>query len=594
LKNWYNPNKAEVDALREKSTRLKQNVNLAIGVDIIERQRLADERRMLDRIKPPAGSFFDPGSKKRCMEDTRANLMDTLVSFAVSEDTSKRLFLLSGIAGCGKTSVATSVANLLYQRDCLLGSFFFQIDNEKMRIPAYLLHTVAYSLALRNESYKKAIMEVLNNDEIIVENQGLSIQFNELLRKPLNRMPSTSISHTLSHRAIVIDALDECDDPQSVSSYLAEIVGLAPWLKVIITSRPLEDVEANLGGKGYMTHRDLFAVDASDDILKFTQSRFDPGGPLHQLQSRVTVKDIQALAERSHRLFIWIQTVLSYLDTFPFTTSKLEEIKSILSSTTAASPEKGLDQLYLRVLRTVAKASPHYEDAVKNLVGLIYATSRNRPLPCTGLHAFIPTPSPNASATPEDVRHLRSKLAAVITIDPKTEALQVCHPSFLDFVASETRSQEFWTKPEVLDAIIAEKCLSVLKAGQTSNVGRRVSNCDEVVKQQIPQELAYSAVYWLDHLSRSQASESSDEKLMHTFKGACKFLYHGGLPYLLDLASDFNTAMQVLMKFSDVISQTLGRLSNWPEIYCKIRILSIGRVNHFLSTLLVPPTLIYV
>jgi hypothetical protein len=28
-----------------------------------------------------------------------------------------------------------------------------------MRIPAYLLHTVAYSLALRNESYKKAIME---------------------------------------------------------------------------------------------------------------------------------------------------------------------------------------------------------------------------------------------------------------------------------------------------------------------------------------------------------------------------------------------------------------------------------------------------
>ena len=189
--------------------------------------------------------------------------------------------------------------------------------------------------------------------------------------------------------------MDECDDPQSVSSYLAEIVGLAPWLKVIITSRPLEDVEANLRRAGYMTHRDLFLVDASEDILKFTQSRFAPGGPLHQLQSQVTEKEIQALAEKSHRLFIWIKTVLSYLDdNFPYTSSKLKEMKSILSSTTAASPEKELDQLYLRVLRTVAKASPHYQDAVKNLVGLIYATSRNRPLPCTGLHAFIPTPNP--------------------------------------------------------------------------------------------------------------------------------------------------------------------------------------------------------
>jgi hypothetical protein len=131
----------------------------------------------------------------------------------------------------------------------------------------------------------------------------------------MGKSSSTSISHPLSHRAIVIDALDECDDPQSVSSYLAEIVGLAPWLKVIVTSRPMEDVEANLGRTGYMKHRDLFTVDASEDILKFTQSRFAPGGPLHQLQSQVTEKEIQALAKKSHRLFIWIKTVLSYLDT---------------------------------------------------------------------------------------------------------------------------------------------------------------------------------------------------------------------------------------------------------------------------------------
>ncbi|KAF8257410.1 hypothetical protein EI94DRAFT_1758482 [Lactarius quietus] len=551
LENWYKSKKGEVDALREKSARLKQNVDLAISVDIEERQRLADEQRMLDRIKPPEGSFFNPDPEKCCIQDTRANLIKTLVSFAVSEDTSQRLFLLYGIAGCGKTSVATSVADSLRQRNCLLG------------VPAYLLHT----------PYKTALLDVLKKDPVL-ERKGPSTQFEELLKKPLS-----DTSHPpSSNRAIVIDALDECDDPQLVSSYLADIVRLAPWLKVIVTSRPLGDIVENLSKASYMQGVNLFDVGASEDILKFITSRFAPGGPA---ELKVETKDIKALAEKSHGLFIWIKTVLSYLDDFPITSDKLEELKSILSSPTAPSPEKELDQLYLRVLRGVAR-SQHYQVAVKNLVGFIYTTSRNRPLPCTGLHAFIPTPKPNSHVTPDDVHRLQSKLAAVITIDPVTKALQVCHPSFLDFVASEERSQEFSTKPEVLDTMMAERCFSLLKAGQKSDICRRGSSRDGIpVLQQIPQELHYSAVYWLDHLFRSPDSGSSDEKLIAVYKDACEFLNHGGLLYLLNvlnLVSEINAAAQVLLKAYDVISKT-GRLTHRPEaeLFNRIRLLIIGR-----------------
>jgi hypothetical protein len=608
LKNWYKSNKGEVDALREKSARLKQNVDLAISVDIKEQQRianeqqhlaneqqrLAEEQRTLGRIRPPAGSSFDPDPKNCCMQDTRASLIEKLISFAVSEDTSQRLFLLSGIAGSGKSSVATSVAKLLYQRNCLLGSFFFQTDSEKMRMPANLLHMVSYSMAMRHESYKKALVEALAEDTMI-EDQGPSIQFETLIRKPLCELLKTS-STSLSHppnpsyrRAIVIDALDECDDPKSVSSYLTEIIALVPWLKVVVTSRPLDDIEADLCRTGYTTPLDLFIVDASEDILKFTQSRFAPGGSLHQPQSKVTEKDIQALAKKSHGLFIWIKVVLSYLDNFPFASAKLEEMKSILSSRTAASPEKELDQLYLRVLRNVAGSSLHYQNAVKNFVGLIYTTSRNKPLPCKGLHSFFPT-----RATPEDVRHLRSKLAALITIDPETKVLHVCHPSFLDFVASEARSQEFWTKPGELDAMMAERCLSILRADQKPDIGGQESNRQHieetpVLEQRISTELQYSAVYWVDHLTRSQASETSDEKLIE----ACEFLYHGGLLHLLkvlNLFSEFNAAAQVLSKIINVISKTAGKLTHRldrSEVNSfRIRILVIGRVSYILSPLL--------
>jgi hypothetical protein len=575
LKNWYNSNKGEVDALKEKAARLKQNVEVAIGVDIKEQQISAEEELLLTRIKPPAGSFFDPNSKRFCMQDTRTDLLERLRSFAVSEDTSQRVFLLSGIAGCGKSSVANSVANLLYQDGRLLGSFFFQTDSETMRLPASFLHAMAYSIAARHKQYKKALIRVLKDDKTVVEHQAHSIQFDTLLLKPFSEMLKSSPTRAFyppSSQVIVIDALDECDDPQSVSSYLARIVGLAPWLKVILTSRPLDNIKAYLCREGYTTHLDLFTIDAGQDILKFTLSQFAPDGPLHRLQPQVKAEEIQALADKSYSLFIWIKTVLSYLYNLPLTWQQLEELKSILSSDTAANPEKELDRLYLRVLRSVASNSPEYQDAVKTLLGLIYATSRYRSLPCKGLHAFYPTP-----ATPEDLHDLRSKLAAVITVDPKTQALQVCHPSFLDFVASEERSQEFWTEPGVLDTIMAERCFSLLKVGQNlkSNIWGQETNRNE-----IPQELHYSAVYWLDHLSHSKKQEE-------TWKDAYKFLDHMGLLYLLDVlnsVSEYNAAVELPRKISDVVS-TLGRPAYQPEglLTCRVRHLVIGRVSCFQS-----------
>ena len=544
--------------------RLKLNINLAITVDIKEQQLLADQERTLNRIKPPAGSSFDPDPKKCCMPDTRADVIQSLLSFALSEDTSPRFFLLAGVAGSGKSAIATSVANSLNQSGGLSGSFFFKRDIERLRNPANLVRTLAYSIALQHKPYSNVLTDVMKSNPTI-EDAALSVQFDALLRKPLNDISnklSTTPVHPSSNQpavTFIIDALDECDDPQSVSSYLAEVVSLAPWLKVIVTSRPMDEIVADIRSSGHMTHLDLFTVDASEDILKFTQSRFAPGGLLHRLQSQVTEEEIQALADKSHGLFIWIKTVLSYIGSLAYDGVKLKEMKSILSSSTAASPEKGIDELYLRVLRTAGDSSD-YRDAVKNFVGFLYVTSRNRSLPCQGLHAFIPTSDPDIFATPEDIDELRSKLAAVAFIDPETNALRVCHPSFLDFVETPSRSQEFWTNPEVLDTTMAQRCLAIMIAGLKFNIcgleSSRQRN-DEIpgLKQRIPEELQYSAVYWLDHLSRSNGS-SNDGKL----KVAYEFLYHARLFYWLEVlsaVSEINAAVQVLRKLV-VMSKVRG------------------------------------
>ena len=525
---------------------------------------------MLGRVKPPAGSSFDPDPKNCCMPDTRTDVIESLVSFALSEESSPRLFLLSGVAGSGKSAVATSVANSLHQRRSLSGSFFFKRDVEKLRIPANLIHAVAYSIAQQYKPYMDVLMNTLKSNPAI-EDAALSLQFDALLKGPLNEISNTSstnLAHPSSNQpcvTFIVDALDECDDPQLVSSYLVELVGLAPWLKVIVTCRPLDDIEADLCSSGNMTYLNLFTVDASEDILKFTRSRFAPGGLLHRLQSRVTEEEIQALADKSHGLFIWIKTVLSYIASLSFDGVKVKEMRSILSSSTAASPEKGVDQLYLRVLRMAGDSSDS-QDAVKNFVGFICATSRNKPLPCDGLHAFVPTSDSDIFATPEDIDDLRRKLAAVIFMDPDTDALRVCHPSFLDFIASQARSQEFWTDSEVLDTMMAQRCFAIMTSGLKFNIcgleSSRQRN-DEIpdLQRRISEELQYSAVYWLDHLSRSSGS-SNDAKL----KVAYEFLYHARLFYwleVLSVVSKVNVAAQILQELvvmSKVCSCTLSDL----------------------------------
>ena len=494
------------------------------------------------------------------MPDTRIDVVDTIVSFALSKDTSPRLFLLSGLAGSGKSAVAASVANSLYKGGegrHLSGSFFFKRDDEKLRNPANLLHTVAYSIAHQYKPYQDILVDALKSNPAI-EVAALSIQFDALLRKPLAKV--SNISSTIaagpsseqSTVTFVIDALDECDNPHIISSYLTELVGLAPWLKVIVTSRPMDESEAELRSSGHMRHLNLFTVDASEDILKFTQSRFAPGGLLHRLQSRVTEEEIRALADKSHGLFIWIKTVVLYIATLVPDGAKLKEMRSILSSNRAASPEKnpekGVDELYLRVLKKVAEESEDYQDAVKSFVGFIYVTSRNRSLPCKGLHAFIPTSDPDILFMPEDLEDLQSKLAAVIFVDPVTDALRVCHPSFLDFISMQSRSQEFWTNPQVLDTMMAQRCLTVMKDGLKFNIcglGSSQQRNDEIpdLKQHILEELQYSAVYWLDHLSQS----SIDEK----WNVAYEFLFSTRLFYWLEvmsILSGINAAVQILRK----------------------------------------------
>jgi len=81
-----------------------------------------------------------------CHHDTRKGILDDIMGFLTAADDASglRIVLLMGVAGCGKTAIAHTVAKMCAQsEDATLGSsFFFSSEDGERRRPDKLFSTV--------------------------------------------------------------------------------------------------------------------------------------------------------------------------------------------------------------------------------------------------------------------------------------------------------------------------------------------------------------------------------------------------------------------------------------------------------------------
>ena len=458
------------------------------------------EERTLRQLKPPELSSYD--LSRCCLPGTRENVIRDIVRWASLSNRPSRIFWLYGVAGCGKSSVAASVASALEQ-SCLLYSFICKRDDPERRNPIRVVQTVAYFLAKSSLFYKDALLDKLRFDEMIVQKPLLN-QFKALLTDPLRDIEHST--QPFEPITIILDALDECDKHDALSELLAQAVSFAPWVKLIITSRPLPGIERGLLSAGKLTTKyDLFRVSAENDILAYTRHRFEVDRNLASLRGLVTLSEIERLAGKAMGLFIWISVVCSYISQRK--SGRLSLLKSIISSTGALDTEKHLDELYLQVLTDAAGSErvPANKGDIRLILGLVCATSRNKALPATALFAFWPNNEETSQAEWEDM--LRD-LGSVLTIDAHSNAIRVCHKSLLDFLTTRERAGEFWARPEDLERVMAERCFVIMKSQLKFNIcglktsylpNKKVNDLD--VNRHISRELHYSCLYWLDHMS---------------------------------------------------------------------------------------------
>ncbi|KAF8969201.1 hypothetical protein BDZ97DRAFT_270625 [Flammula alnicola] len=241
----------------------------------------------------------------KCDADTRLSIIATIMNWvqAGTSSSSSSMFWLHGPAGVGKSAIAQAVALLLEQEEDLVASYFFSRTAPGRNNGNMLIVTLAYQIAMNFPPARTYIAKNINRNPSIftLSNQ---VQIQKLIVEPVNRVRK-SFTYRFSNllfflrwnqpRLIVVDGLDECDNPK-VQCDLLLVIGRAiqqlqlPF-RFLITSRPESQILSTFGldplfqaGNGIdVTQKNLGEDhDANDDIRTFcARHSVKSGGHIH-------------------------------------------------------------------------------------------------------------------------------------------------------------------------------------------------------------------------------------------------------------------------------------------------------------------------
>ena len=210
------------------------------------------------------------------MEGTRGFLLNKIITWATAEPSQKNesnTYWVYGLPGIGKPTLAHSISERLHEQKQLTGTFFCRRDDPDLNEAGNILPTLTPKLAIIFPAFRSIVAKHLRIDPNVTPESMKDSLLLDLIRS-LPRHPA----HTL---VFVIDALDECGDIRSrlgILRALTDAAAQAPWLRIIITSRPEIDIQGFFDARAHSSHMryDLAAdQEASADLRTFAQSEFD-------------------------------------------------------------------------------------------------------------------------------------------------------------------------------------------------------------------------------------------------------------------------------------------------------------------------------
>jgi WD40 repeat protein len=508
------------------------------------------------------------GELSRCLPDTRTDLLEQIANWAV-DHASKRIFWLCGKAGTGKSTISRTIAQKLDDDGLLGASFFFKRGRADRSHAKLLFPTIARQLADLFPDIAHAIAASLDQDSLLCD-RYLITQFERLLLQPLQSVDTSSIPSAVV--VLVIDALDECDNSESIRTsllLLSRVEAITSFrLRIFVTSRPELPVELGFKDMSGDLHHDVQLEEAQEtsiahDIRVFYEHQFTEikkHSLLHDDDLPAEwpgEHDTRTLVDQAVPLFIFAFTVSRYISANP---------KRNLATILRQRREKslaGLKSTYLPILDQVVasegdgeqKDRIHHFKRVVGSVVLLYD-----PLSASALVRLIGL---QAGEIGRVLRPLHSVLNIPRASDGKMNRMMpitLFHLSFRDFLIDPKLKSEnkFWISAEETHKTLGMHCIRMLESGclkedvceVVAPGTRRADVAKSVVYASLPEPIAYACCYWVQHFVDSRKQIKDDGAVLRFLE---KHLLHWmeALSWL-GKASDVIHSLKALESIVDV------------------------------------------
>jgi hypothetical protein len=475
----------------------------------------------LETAKEATYNSSAEGELPHCLPDTRTDLLEQIFDWAANQ-AGKRIFWLCGKAGTGKSTISRTVAQKLDDDGLLGASFFFRRGRADRSHAKLLFPTIARQLADLFPDFAQLVAAALDQDSLLCD-RYLKTQFDCLLLKPLQNVNQDSFSSTSI--VLVIDALDECDNSESIKTMLLLLSRVeaitSVRLRIFVTSRPELPVELGFRKMSGDLHHDVRLEEAQEgsiahDIRVFYENQFSEVRDASSLQVDELPaqwpgdENIRLLVDKAMPLFIFAFTVCRYIADNP---------KRNLDILLRESPDKsltGLKGTYLPILDSVvvSEGDGKAEDRIfefKRIAGTIALLYD--PLAASTLARLL-------NLCIGDVDRVLRLLHSVLNIPRAPDGKMDCttpitlfHLSFRDFLVDPALEHEskFWVNAKETHRTLGVHCIRLLESGVLKEdvcgvvaLGtRRSSVAKSKVHSSLPEDVAYACCYWTQHVMSS-------------------------------------------------------------------------------------------
>jgi hypothetical protein len=356
---------------------------------------------------------------------------------------------------------------------------------------------------------------------------------------------------------IILDALDECDTDHGARllKWLSNHIERIPLhIRFLITGRPERSILSHLNGQPLLSSAYVLRLEKINhdtvhrDIVRYLEHSLDGNTWDIPVEWTATDEDIEALAIKADRLFIFAATTVRHVCSKSFYRSPQAIIADLLQLKTPF-----LDQLYFNILNEAfPKDEPECVANYQKILGAILHLAE--PMSAKALARLL-------GLQTLELLHTLQSLSSVVHSQTESQTVSIIHLSFREYVTGAIANHR---EDLVCRKIIHHKSLALytlrlmaeeLRFDIVDFPSSYISNTDvidlhERLKKKVSDQLVYSCNFWSFHLKEYV---SEDEIV-----GYMRYFIETKLLYWLELCS-------LLGKISNA-QHSLQRLLNWSKV----------------------------